>query len=213
MVVPILSLAFAIRNQALGSCDGNISSIQSIMSSSPTKRRLRPPPLSRRDSIGIDPDQLIGKRLIRISRSSSHPALTLDFDDSTAAQVLVDGYNPHWKGAPKILEMDDALQRLANCGSVGVETLEIVDCAIIKLCDKAFYRKQSHDDRWDQEHQAVCLKFSGENKAWHCVWAALTEYDEHDTCVFRSFDDCYLDFIQRSPRKKSSRRQSVPQGL
>ncbi|KIK67185.1 hypothetical protein GYMLUDRAFT_37247 [Collybiopsis luxurians FD-317 M1] len=181
--------------------------------SSPTRKRPRPPPLARRDPIGIDPDQLIGKKLIRISRSSSHPALTLDFNDYTTAQVLVDGYDPRWKGIPKVLEMDDAFQRIANSGTVGQETLEIVDCAIIKLCDKAFHRKQSHDDRWDQEHQAVCFKFSGENPSWHCVWATLTEYDENENCVFRSYESCYLDFLQRSPRKKPSRKQSASRGL
>lgn len=192
--------------------DDELASVSSSSSaqSSPTKRRLRPPPLTRRDAIGlvfllfpsqffvsstfhrIDPDQLIGKSLTRISRSSVHPTLTLDFDDHTTAQVLVDGYNPRWKGVPKQLEMDEAFQRLTNNGIVGLETLEILDCAIISLIDRAFQRKQSHDNdddstvRWDQEHAAVAFKFSGENTHWHCVWATLAEYDESNSCIFRS---------------------------
>ncbi|GAW04302.1 hypothetical protein LENED_006083 [Lentinula edodes] len=72
--------------------DDELSSVSSTSSaSSPSKRRFRLPPLTRRDPVGIDPDELIGKKLIRISRSSVHPSLTLDFDDHTSAQVLVDG--------------------------------------------------------------------------------------------------------------------------
>ncbi|KAJ3844589.1 hypothetical protein F5878DRAFT_601578 [Lentinula raphanica] len=136
--------------------DDDFSSASSTSSaSSPVRRRLRPPPLTRRDPIGIDPNELIGKRVIRISRSSIHPTLTLDFDDHTTAQVLVDGYSPRWKGVPKELEMDEAFQRLTDPGFVGLDTLEIVDCAIIKLCDRAFQRKQTDNDqvRWDQEQR------------------------------------------------------------
>ncbi|KAJ3724822.1 hypothetical protein C8R42DRAFT_719458 [Lentinula raphanica] len=188
--------------------DDDFSSVSSASSaSSPVRRRLRPPPLTRRDPIGIDPNELIGKRVIRISRSSIHPTLTLDFDDHTTAQVLVDGYSPRWKGVPKELEMDEAFQRLTDPGFVGLDTLEILDCAIIKLCDRAFQRKQTDNDqvRWDQEHAAVAFKFAGENQQWHCVWATLAEHDEHNVCTFRSFEDVFLDYLQRSPRKKSSK--------
>ncbi|KAJ4483200.1 hypothetical protein J3R30DRAFT_3655587 [Lentinula aciculospora] len=186
--------------------DDDLSSVSSTSSTSPTKRRLRPPPLTRRDPIGIDPDELIGKTLTRISRSTTHPSLTLDFDDHTTAQILVDGYSPRWKGIPKELEMDETLQRLTSTGVVGLDTLEIIDCAIVKLCDKAFQRKQNDDHvRWDQEHAAVAFKFSGENAQWHCVWATLAEYSEHNVCIFRSFEDVFLDYLQRSPRKKNSK--------
>ncbi|KAJ3933191.1 MAG: hypothetical protein NXY57DRAFT_999826 [Lentinula lateritia] len=187
--------------------DDELSSVSSTSSaSSPSKRRFRLPPLTRRDPVGIDPDELIGKKLIRISRSSVHPSLTLDFDDHTSAQVLVDGYSPRWKGIPKALEMDEAFQRLTNTVFVGLDTLEIVDCAMIKLCDKAFQRKQNDDHdstMWDQEHAAIAFKFSGENPHWHCVWAVLAEYDEDRTCTFRSFEDVFLNYLQRSPRKQS----------
>ncbi|KAJ3791112.1 hypothetical protein GGU10DRAFT_338762 [Lentinula aff. detonsa] len=194
--------------------DDELSSVSSTSSaSSPTKRRQRPPPLTRRDHIGIDPNELIGKKLIRISRSAAHPSLTLDFDDQTTAQVLVDGYSPRWKGVPKELEMDEAFQRLTNTRSVGLDTLEIVDCAIIKLCDRAFQRKQNDDHvRWDQEHAAVAFKFSGENSQWHCVWATLAEHDEHNICTFRSFEDVFLDYVQRSPRKKSWKNSKQNRG-
>ncbi|KAF9070125.1 hypothetical protein BDP27DRAFT_1392094 [Rhodocollybia butyracea] len=190
--------------------DDDLSSVSSGSSSnSPTKKRPRPPSLTCRDAIGIDPEQLIGRKIIRISLSTVHPTLTLDFHDNTSAQILVDGYSPRWKGVPKQLEMDEAFRTLATSGTVGMETLEIVDCAIIKLCDKAFQRKQKHDHepvRWDQEHAGVAFKFSDQqNPRWHCIWATLVEYDESE-CIFRSYSDCYLDFTQRSPRKKTWRK-------
>ncbi|KAJ4476964.1 hypothetical protein C8J55DRAFT_516254 [Lentinula edodes] len=193
--------------------DDELSSVSSTSSaSSPSKRRFRLSPLTRRDPVGIDPDELIGKKLIRISRSSVHPSLTLDFDDHTSAQVLVDGYSPRWKGIPKALEMDEAFQRLTSTGFVGLDTLEIVDCAMIKLCDKAFQRKQNDDHNstmWDQEHAAIAFKFSGENPHWHCVWAVLAEYNEDRTCTFRSFEDVFLNYLQRSPRKQSRKNLNM----
>jgi hypothetical protein len=60
---------------------------------SPTKPRRRPVPL-RLQSLGVDPSLLVGKVLTKLSRSSKHPTLTLDFSDNTTFQILVDGYDP-----------------------------------------------------------------------------------------------------------------------
>jgi hypothetical protein len=157
----------------------------------------------------IDPGAIVGKVLKKVRRSSTHPVLTLDFADNTTFQILVDGYDPIHKGVPKELEMDPVLDSIfANDSTVD---LPIVDCALITLSDKAFQRKQNDRSpiaaspsgaglhQWDQNHLGVAFKFAGDPK-WHCVWACMQEYDE-GSCVFRSYDDVYLDKLQRSPRK------------
>ncbi|KAL0577632.1 hypothetical protein V5O48_004357 [Marasmius crinis-equi] len=168
------------------------------------------------DRRGTDPSQLIGKVLTRARRSADHPALTLDFSDSTSYQVLVDGYNPRQKGVPKELEMDDSFDNilLSNDGFIG---LEIIDCAIITLSDKAFERKQIRsqetDLRWDKHHLGVAFKFAGENPRWHCVWATLKDYDkELGDCIFRSYNDVYLKQLQRSPQAADSLAKGYPGG-
>jgi hypothetical protein len=73
-------------NQATALCT-------SPLPSSPSKSRRRPVPL-RLQSLGVDPSLLVGKVLTKLSRSSKHPTLTLDFSDNTTFQILVDGYDP-----------------------------------------------------------------------------------------------------------------------
>lgn len=85
--------------------------------------------------------------------------------------------------------------------------LTIVDCALITLTDKAFEIK-TRLEQWDQNHLGVAFKFAEDN-AWHCVWATLMEHDDMmGECVFRSYDDVYLDQLQRSPRKRQRRDAS-----
>ncbi|EEB89363.1 hypothetical protein MPER_12547 [Moniliophthora perniciosa FA553] len=158
------------------------------------------------DRQGIDPTTLIGKVLNRARRSSEHPALTLDFADNTSYQIKVEGYDPKWKGIPKELEMNESFDDilLSNDGFIG---LEVIDCAIITLSDKAFERKRSQetDLQWDKRHLGVAFKFAEASPKWHCVWATLTEYDKDmGSCVFRSYDDVYLERLVRSPRKQRS---------
>ncbi|KAK7472669.1 hypothetical protein VKT23_000782 [Stygiomarasmius scandens] len=179
---------------------------------SPTKRS-RPQSL-RLDHVGIDPSELIGKVLSRARRSPVHPVITLDFTDDTSFQILVDGYSPRLRGIPKELEMDDSLDNIIAAGLVD---LEIVDCALITLQDKAFDRKHNLnsdrpvDVRWDQKHLGIAIKFAEENPRWHCVWATLREYDDDlKSCVFRSYDDVYLDRLDRSSRKRFSRKATFP---
>ena len=176
---------------------------------SPTKPRRRPPPL-----FGSDPSDLIGRVLTSVKKSPNHPTLTLDFSDNTTFQILVDGYNPHpdYQGISKILEMDYASDAIFNPpGGVLHTDLTIRDCAMIHLSDRAFDSTQ----QWDQSHQGIVFKFGGEN-SWHCVWAALAEYDETDgRCIFRSYNDVYLESLQRSPRsprKRQPRKKSFGSG-
>ncbi|KAG2150522.1 hypothetical protein DEU56DRAFT_780486 [Suillus clintonianus] len=172
---------------------------------SPSKpRRRRPVPL-RLQGIGVDPSLLVGKVLRRLSRSSKHPTLTLDFSDNTTFQILVDGYDPVHRGLPKELEMDSSLEQLLNTPTKqALVEWTIEDCALITLTDKAFESRE-REQRWDQNHSGVAFRFS-EDRMWHCVWATLTDHDD-GTCVFRSYDDVYIDQLHRSPRK---RRAHVP---
>ena len=136
-----------------------------------------------------------------------HPTLTLNFADSTSFQVLVDGYNPSFPGVPKDLDFDPLFRSIVDKGDE--LDLTIVDCALITMSDRAFERKQSSskDLRWDQKHLALAFKFSVPNPRWHCVWAMLEARDELEgSCVFRSYDDVYLQQVQRSPRKQKHRR-------
>ncbi|KAG1716413.1 hypothetical protein ID866_765 [Astraeus odoratus] len=174
---------------------------------SPTNTRRRPVPL-RLQSIGIDPSVLVGKMLIRISRSPKHPCMQLHFADDTSYQILVDGYDPIHRGLPKALEMDPVLESLLDAAEGTVELTRTIDrCSLVTLTDKAFQTSQ-REHRWDQNHIGVAFKFS-EDQVWHCVWATLTDH-ENGTCVFRSYDDVYLDQLQRSPRKRHSRTPSSP---
>lgn len=162
----------------------------------------------------IDPSEVIGKVLQRARRSSAHPALMLDFSDNTTVQVLVDGYDPAHRGIPKQLEMDSDLSAIfSSTDSLG---LEIIDCAFITLQDAAFDRKHAKSPskvvRWDQNHLAVALKFSQRTPRWHCIWARMEEYDEElGTCVFRSYDDVYLEKLHRAPKTKWRNSLSRPQ--
>jgi len=89
--------------------------------------------------------------------------------------------------------------------------LQVLDCALVTLSDKAFARKYDHDPeelQWDQKHLGVAFKFAVANPKWHCVWAAMEEHDENQgTCVFRSYDDVYLEKLHR-PSKKHIRSNS-----
>ncbi|KAJ7772601.1 hypothetical protein DFH07DRAFT_166211 [Mycena maculata] len=191
---------------------------------SPT--RARPPPL-RLDHVGINPAALIGKTLTAVRPSAKHPSLTLCFADGARVQICVDGYDPVHRGLPKALEMDAALQALFSAPEGG-RGLTVADCALITLEDKAFAvksrpndKEKDGEDRWDQRHLGVAFKFAaaeadaeGEegngsymDVGWHCVWAILQDHDQTTgECVFRTYDDVYLEHLQRSPRKQRHNR-------
>ncbi|KAJ3571703.1 hypothetical protein NP233_g3585 [Leucocoprinus birnbaumii] len=178
---------------------------------SPTAARKRPEAL-RLNHIGIDPSEIIGKILQRARRSSSHPALTLHFTDNTTYQILVDGYDPAHRGIPKQLEMDSGLDTMLSANES--PNLEVIDCALITLQDVAFDGKNAKSPSkvvsWDQKHLGVAVKFSEQNPRWHCIWARMEEYDEQEaTCIFRSYDDVYLEKLHCSPKKKNKWRKST----
>lgn len=112
----------------------------------------------------------------------------------------------HSSGLPKVLEMDPTLASLLDAADGQLNlAFTIADCVLITLTDKAFDLKQ-RVQRWDQNHIGVALKFR-EDRSWHCVWATLTDH-ENGHCVFRSYDDVYLDQLQRPPRKRRARARA-----
>ncbi len=162
----------------------------------------------------VDPQTLVGKTLTGVRRSSNHPTLTLDFSDHTTYQILVDGYNPLFPGVPKELEWDELFEKILAEGTS--LALTVTDCALVTLSDRAFERRQksdisdrlsSEDLRWDQNHLGVAFKFSEPVPRWHCVWAMLEDRDKVEgSCIFRSYEDVYLQPLQRSPKKARHRR-------
>ncbi|KAL5523893.1 hypothetical protein ACEPAG_8066 [Sanghuangporus baumii] len=197
-------------------------------SSNGTPKKLRPRARSSPQPIptlGIDPKILVGKVLTHIRRSPDHPTVTLSFADGTTYQILVDGYDPRNTSGAKpessstsrscVLEMDEVLLRMLEVPGRHVVDREITDCAHIRLADKAYERRE-WEQSWTQSHVAVAFKFAGESR-WHCIWAMRAEYDERG-CIFRAFDDVYLQVLDRqlprSPQRKfEQRRQGVPSPL
>lgn len=136
-------------------------------------------------------------------------------------QLKIDGYNPLFPGVPKSLEMDPTLDPIFNppSGQLFVD-LTIEDCASITLMDKAYDARVelqgTRNEHWDQHHIGVAFKFREDaagdrgRKSWHCVWATLAEYDsQQGGCVFRSYDDVYVDVLHRdrSPQKSPRKRR------
>lgn len=167
------------------------------------------------DSIGVDPDQIVGKVLIRIRRSLTHPAVTLHFADNTIYQVRVDGYDPVHRGIPKELEMNSVLVPLFKPpgGQINVH-LTVTHARFVKLKDTAHEWSETIKSRWNVEHLALALKFA-EEPGWHCVWATMAEYDgDFGPCTFRSFEDVYLAELDSSPRMRKfpPKQRGTPRG-
>ncbi|THH19953.1 hypothetical protein EW146_g1301 [Bondarzewia mesenterica] len=177
------------------------------------KGTIQPQPI-RLEPIGVDPSSIIGKVLRHIRRSPAHPAVTLDFTDNTTYQIRVDGYDPVHRGVPKALEMNSLLDSLFKPPDGRKQVnLTIANCRFIKLKDTAHEWSEAAESRWNVEHLALAIKFKEEG-GWHCVWATMAEYDgEFGPCKFRSFEDVYLDQIQRSPRKQRSSQKLSPPAL
>jgi len=105
--------------------------------------------------------------------------------------------------------MDPILESLLDAADGQLDVAFTVEnCVLVTLTDKAFESKQTLEQRWDQNHIGVAFKFR-EDKSWHCVSATLADH-ENGRCVFRSYDDVYLDQLQRSPRKRRARAPSSP---
>ncbi|TFK23653.1 hypothetical protein FA15DRAFT_670243 [Coprinopsis marcescibilis] len=181
------------------------------MSESPTlptsSRSTRP------DHIGANPSQIIGKVVTHFRKSPTHPSVAIHFADGTCAQIRVDGYDPQYPGIPKALETDSYIQELF--ASPKAIDLKILDCAFITLSDKAFEKRKRGNTEplsqtWDHHHQALVFKFANTNESpvkWHCIWASLQERDDTTgDCVFRSYEDVYLELHSR--KKSKAKRQS-----
>jgi len=177
----------------------------SSLQSSPTKRKQ--PIYIRLDPVpdGIDPRSLIGKTLINVRRSPTHPNVVLSFSDKSSFQIRVDGYNPQYPGIRKEIELSERCAGVfpVRGGSSDVE-LTIENCAPISLLDKAFDARGGRKSYWEQRHMGIAFKFK-QREGWHCVWAMLAEIEEHGECIFRNFEDVYLC---RSPPQRHSKKRS-----
>ena len=159
--------------------------------------------------IGVDPDSLVGKQLTRVRRSRAHPCITLQFSDGSAYQILVVGYDPHYRGIPKTLESDSPILNPRGSNGTADVRLTVSHATSITLSDKAFQIRSGpkadaststkaaplpREDRWTQRHAAFALKFE-EEQGWHCVWATMVEFDttNKERCVFRNYADVYVD--------------------
>ncbi|EJF65307.1 hypothetical protein DICSQDRAFT_152535 [Dichomitus squalens LYAD-421 SS1] len=159
--------------------------------------------------IGVDPGSLVGKQLTSVRRSRAHPCITLQFSDGTSYQILVVGYDPHYRGIPKVLESDSPILNPRGSNGTADVRLTVSHATSITLSDKAFQIRSGpksdastsiqaaslpREDRWTQRHAAFALKFE-EEQGWHCVSAVMVEYDDRDKerCVFRNYADVYVD--------------------
>ncbi|KAI0081247.1 hypothetical protein K474DRAFT_1635942 [Panus rudis PR-1116 ss-1] len=152
-------------------------------------------------ALGLSPSVLVGRVLKRVSRSSTHPVITLYFTDNTTYQVRVDGYDPMYPGLPKAIETDPELEPILNDieAAHADAAYTIVGATTTTLTDRA-YQSGEHgkkDAEWKQSHSALAFKFKEEGK-WHCMWATRAEFDALGRCTFRSYDDVYLEKVERS---------------
>jgi len=154
----------------------------------------------------VDPISLIGKTLIGVRRSPTHPNVVLLFSDKSSFQIRVDGYNPQYPGIKKEIELSQRCAEVfpARGGSSSVE-LTIDHCASISMLDKAFDARGSRECYWEQSHRSIAFKFK-QRDGWHCVWAMLAENEEYGQCIFRNFEDVYL--ARSPPRHKKKRSQA-----
>lgn len=181
--------------------------------SKPSRRRQQEPEPIRLDAIGVPPSSIIGKVLVSIRPSQTHPSVTLDFEDKTSYQIRVDGYNPI-HSIPKTIETNDLFRPLFHpyplppAGQGLSVRLTVADCRFIKMKETAYERSEKADHEWEVHHLALAIKFE-ERDGWHCCWATCGVYDTRDygPCVFRSFDDVYLQQVKK-PSKSSKKKRS-----
>ncbi|KZV85855.1 hypothetical protein EXIGLDRAFT_725429 [Exidia glandulosa HHB12029] len=182
---------------------------------SPQKVRNRPPSLRLHDNPdGIDPSTIVGKVLKRVHRGAAHPNLTLVFADDSVVQVKIEGYHPNARGLSKELEMDSSLDDFLASSAASTVDLLILDCALVRLTDKAFERSDSdasNDSRWSQDHLGLAFKFEGMPHRWYSVWATMQDFDDDGICRFRSYDDVFLSPVAQTPRRPRHARKNSKQ--
>lgn len=172
---------------------------------SPTKRQRQSNLRLDHAPDAIGPSALVGKTLVSVRRSLTHPNVVLQFSDKSSFQVKVDGYNPQFPGLQKEIELSDRCAEVfpARGGSSATE-LTIDHCASISMRDKSFDGRGNKPTSWEQTHQGLAFKFA-QRDGWHCLWAMLSECEPQGNCIFRSFEDVY---IARSAPQKHKKRNS-----
>jgi hypothetical protein len=156
----------------------------------------------------VDPVSLVGKTLVQVRRSPSHPSITLHFSDGSSYQIRVDGYNPQFPGLSKVLEMNAQSHGIfPESGGHANVHLTVDRCASIRMRDKAFDARSSKETTWEQAHLGIVLKFK-ERDGWHCLWAMLADNDNSTgLCVFRSFEDVYIAQSPARPFNKGHNKR------
>lgn len=148
---------------------------------------------------------VVGKTLVSVRRSLTHPNVVLVFSDKSSFQIRVDGYNPQFPGLQKEIELSDRCAEVFPARGGSSETELTIDrCASVSMRDKSFDGRGSQTTSWEQSHQGLAFKFQQRN-GWHCLWAMLSESEQQGQCIFRSFEDVYL---ARSPVQKHKKRNS-----
>jgi hypothetical protein len=153
------------------------SSHSSLATPPPSPAKRKPPQSLRLDPAPdeIEPFTLVGKTLVGIRRSPSHPNVVLSFSDKSSYQIRVDGYSPQFEtGITKEIEFS---QRCAEVfpgrGESSKLQLTVDRCAAITMKDKAFDARE-REFTWEQSHQGIAFKFK-ERDGWYCLWAMLAE--------------------------------------
>lgn len=112
-------------------------------------------------SRGVSPTEIIGKVLVRVQRSGTHPAVTFYFADHSIYQVRVDGYDPVHPGVPKEIETDPGFESTVYNGENGRSDLRytIKNAVFTTLKDRGFHRRNGAEEDWIQGHTAVAFCF------------------------------------------------------
>ncbi|KAI0032479.1 hypothetical protein K488DRAFT_49831, partial [Vararia minispora EC-137] len=150
----------------------------------------------------IDPASLIGTTIVRVRRSPTHPTTSLVLSDGRTFQVRVHGYSPAHAALPRTLETSGALFSATPASPSGrAVRLTVRDARLVALKDTALARSvgSAEERRWSVEHLALAVRFEEED-GWQCVWAAVEEYGERGACVYRTYDDVYVQEVRRGKR-------------
>ncbi|KAJ3554025.1 hypothetical protein NM688_g3316 [Phlebia brevispora] len=186
--------AWDISNQRLGFAPN-----ERCMMSSATSWKAANPAAQRFQRLGVPPTDLVGKVLCQIHRSKNHPVLTLHFTDNTVYQIRVDGYDPAYPGLPKLFELDAIFDDFLSDEQTP-HHLTITRAHILTIKDGGFeLLPGERESKFSQGHDSIALKFEGYD-GWRCISAMIIQRDEVGRCIFRSFQDIYLDKLDRRSR-------------
>ena len=112
---------------------------------------------------GALPSEIIGKVLVRVQRSATHPVVTLYFADHSIYQVRVDGYDPADPGVAKEIETDPGFEGMIFNAENGRSNLEctIKNAVFTTLKDRAFDQRNGArpETAWAKLHVAFAFCF------------------------------------------------------